>query len=317
MWWKKYLQPKVELKKVPLKQTSKSGFIEAIPEVADYILGGPNQALKIILSAERDYTNFLPTGETQSRNFDTYACVSFSALNNLEIIYKKQFGTEVNWSDRYLASMSETIAGQGNTFKKVSDAVRKFGVVPEEEYLWSGNSEQEYLKKPTQSTVDKGRAWLQSFEVQYEWVGWGGCNPETLYNALQFGPLQVSVDSSATQTGIVSSNTDHAVTLYKGTRGRSHGIFDQYNGFAYEVPWNFYFGSAMQFSLMKKKTLPLFMVYNKPEIYAVVGVTACHIADETSWKYGEKIGLWKKEIQVYTQKTFDEMFTRGESIIFK
>lgn len=290
------------------------GLIERLPEPDDFVLGSANQALKVVLSPERDYTKYLPVAEAQARNFDSYSCVSFSADNNLEIIYKRQFGTEVNWSDRFTSSMSGTVPNQGNGFKTVADSIRKNGMVLEEDYPFGGVDDYEYVKKPAQNVIDKGQAWLLAFEVQYEWVDWGGCHAQKLYDALQFGPLKVSADATALRTGDISNAVNHAVTIYKGIEGKSFSIFDHYDAYTYDVPWKFYFGSAMQYSLLKKKFVPLVMVYNKPEIYALFGSTACHITDENTWNYGATIGIWQKTPQLITSGGFNDAYTVGKSL---
>lgn len=293
------------------------GFIEVLPQVRDFVLGSTLQSTKVILSTERSFASSLPVVERQARPFETFSCVSFSALNNLEIIYKRQFGTELNFSDRYLASMSGTVPGQGNNFTKVGDTLRKVGAVMEGDYPWGGSNNAEYLIKPGQQIVEKGKALLTAHEIQYEWVGWGGCRPDQLYEALQYGPLQVSVDSDATRTKQISTAVNHAVTIYESVKGSKFGIFDHYDGFTYDVPWNFYFGSALQYSLLKKKFLPLVMVYGKPEIYAIVGTTAQHIGNEATWHYGESIGLWEKKIEMLTQNSFNNAYTLGKQLIIK
>lgn len=304
-------------RKTPVKLPPKKfGFIETIPEPTDFVLGSAEQARKIELSRERNYEDSLPVKEVQERGFETYSCVSFSADNNIEILHKRQYGVEQNYSDRYTASMSDTVPGSGNTFKKVADSIRKNGMVLEEEYPWGGTNNVEYLQKPPQSVKDKAKAWLQAFEIQYEWVDWAGCDPNEIYQALLYGPVQVSVDANATYTREISKNTNHAVTVYKGVNKKSFSIFDHYDREKYDLPWNFYFGSAMQYSLLKKKYLPLVMVYGRPEIYAVVGSTACHVANESTWHYGEQIGIWEKKIQLITQNSFNEAYTKGEAITF-
>lgn len=303
-------------RKTPVLPARKFGHIETIPEPTDHILGGPIQSLKVLLSPERDFTNFLPVTEKQERAFETFSCVTFSALNCLEITHKRLFGVEINASDRFIAAASGTVPGQGNSFVKVGDAIRKSGLVLEEEYTWGGSNNTEYLVKPPQTIYDKAKLWKEIFETQYEWVGWAGAKPEAIYNALQFGPVQVSVNANATYSREVNTAVDHAVTVFQAVPKKSLRIFDHYDRTVYDLPWGFYFGSAFQFSLLKKKFIPLVMVYNKPEIYAIVGTTAQHIADEATWHYGEQIGLWEKKIEVLTQNSFNNAYILGKHLTF-
>lgn len=292
------------------------GFIDAVPEPLDYVLGAENQALKIILSEDRDYSDYLPPHETQIRGFDSYACVSFSANNNLEILYKRQYGEGIDWSDRYTASMSDTRPGYGNTFKRVADSIRHNGLVLEEEYSWGGKNGYEYVEKPNKDIIEKGKAQLMKFDIEYEWIDWGGCDPDKLYDALLYGPLQVSVSAAATRTGKRDTNINHAVTIYKAVKGKEFYILDHYRH-TYAVPWNFYFGSAMRFSMLKKKMIPLVMVVGAPEIYAIFGDVACHISNEATWKYGEEIGIWNKTVRVIGKQNFQSSYIIGKSLTIK
>jgi hypothetical protein len=89
-----------------------------------------------------DWTPYLPPGEWQGNHIvDTKACVTFSALNSLEVQYKFLTGKERNFSDRFIATLSGTTP-QGNHLYKVGDAIRKEGLVDEsvwptpENYSW-------------------------------------------------------------------------------------------------------------------------------------------------------------------------------------
>lgn len=301
-----------------------TGYVDVEPTPEDFVLGGNNSALKVILSEDRDYSSYLPTRELQKRGFDSYSCVVFSGLNNLEIIHKKTFGSEINFSDRFIAGMIPVIPHQGTNYSDFWNAVRKYGLVLEEEYPWGGEDGREYVKRPPQEIIDKAKIFFESFEVQHEWVDTAGCDPNKLYEALKFGPLQASVDASATYNGSRSSAVNHSITIFGAVKGKKFKILDHYSRETYEVPWNFYFGSAKQATLIKKKRFQLVqMPFKQPKeeaakIYAIFGGTACHIADEYSWDYGAKLGIWdKSKISLITEASFNSKFTIGEQISFK
>ena len=87
-----------------------------------------------VLNPSGDWTPYLPTGETQKTHLvDTMACVTFSILNVIETQYKFQTGKELNFSDRFIAKLSGTTP-QGNTVQNVLDAIRKYGLVLEDEW---------------------------------------------------------------------------------------------------------------------------------------------------------------------------------------
>src|SRR5207247_8242189 len=87
-----------------------------------------------VLNPSGDWTAYLPSAENQSTHIvDTMACVTFSCLNVIETQIKFLTGREVNFSDRFIAKLSGTTQ-QGNTVQNVLDAIRKYGLVLEEEW---------------------------------------------------------------------------------------------------------------------------------------------------------------------------------------
>ena len=68
----------------------------------DYVFGSSPVPFEII-NESGDWTEFLPKKEAQNLNgIEPYACVSFSVLNCIEMLIKKQYREEVNYSDRFL-----------------------------------------------------------------------------------------------------------------------------------------------------------------------------------------------------------------------
>jgi len=306
--------------KVEIPEQAKKGygFIDVLPKVEDWVLGGTSQARKVILSRERDYTRFLPTREYQSKaGYDTYSCVCFSGLNVIEMIFKAQYGQDINFSDRAIASLIPVKPWSGTTYYAFWDAVRDYGLVLETEYPWTTeNTPNEYLVKPPQAVLDKGKLFNQSYEIEHEWVGTNGVNPEHIYEALQFAPVQASVNAEATWTGQrVVGNQNHSITIVKAVYKRSFTILDHYERETYEVPWNFYFGSAKLASVLKKKQIPLIQIWQDPKLYALFGTVACWIPNEKAWQYGVGLGIWS-DITVYSKDTFNKRFTIGEDITF-
>ena len=105
------------------------GLILSDPKPTDYMFGGETQVQGIELQPDGQWKDYLPVGEKQhSVYFDTMACVTFSALNALEILIKRQYGIDINFSDRFTAKMSGTTTN-GNYLYKVGDSIRKDGFV--------------------------------------------------------------------------------------------------------------------------------------------------------------------------------------------
>ena len=237
------------------------GLVDSLPDPKDYHFGSLE---KKVLEKNGDWTPFLPEFEKQVGTYqDTWACVTFSALNCLEIIFKRRYNFEVNFSDRFTAKMSGTIPGKGNTLKRVADSIRNDGFLLEEDYYWDRKSKEKYYQRIPDyygniqypHTPLKGRANIirDSYEVSYEWVGWNGLSREQLSEALIYGPLQVTVMAwKAPKNGVydyTDQNINHAVTLLRVNKDGSLVIFDSYDDSIKVLSKRFYIGHAMQFSL--------------------------------------------------------------------
>src|SRR3990167_6521014 len=104
------------------------GFIQHDLRNEDYIFGAITGIDVNPLQKDGQWDTFLPLYEAQSTvNYDTMACVTFSALNCLETLFKRRYGTEPNWSDRYIAVLSGT-GINGNYAMAVWDTIRKYGL---------------------------------------------------------------------------------------------------------------------------------------------------------------------------------------------
>lgn len=210
-----------------------------------------------VLSKERDFTKFLPTYETQIGNgFDSMSCVSFAALNNLELLLLAKYGLVENWSDRFTAKMSGTTR-QGNTFWNVAESIRKDdGIVQEPLWPKAGTSFDEYMS-PVPSEVKKiGIKSLDLYEISYEFVT---PDVETMFNALQYGPLEVAVYAWNRPLNGVYTRThergNHAVTLFRADYGKAWYVYDHYDqsGNAIKkLSWDFLFWGAISFDLTLK-----------------------------------------------------------------
>ncbi len=138
-----------------------------------------------------DWTNWLPTPERQtSRQTETFACVSFSLNNVIETQIKFLTGQELNFSDRWLATMSGTTMA-GNYLWKVADAVRLKGLVAESEwpappdFTWDS-----YYAPLPPALQSKGLEFLQYWNIAYEWVD---ITPDNLLKHLKHAPLQLAI----------------------------------------------------------------------------------------------------------------------------
>jgi len=245
------------------------GLIEENPDVRDWRMGSITGARKEVLREDGDWRDFVPSEEEIQAGvyFDTYACVTFSALNNLEMIAKAK-GIEMNRSDRFTAKMSGTTTS-GNSLRNVATSVSRWhGTVAEEDWPFPRTQRtpvfdwDDYYKEIPQELQDLGLSWLEDWDVSFEWIP---TDKESIREALKYGPLQVGVYAypKPLENGMYDDGgrdrRNHAVTLiYAGDD--CYEILDHYERSGkitkrlvpdYDFKW------IMQFTLNPKKDKPM------------------------------------------------------------
>jgi hypothetical protein len=139
-----------------------------------------------------NWEGFLPIGEKQRNLLETMACVSFSACNCIETQVKHQTGVEENYSDRWIAKMSDTTK-EGNYLYKVGDTIRKYGMVKESSYPSSKNMswDEYYAEIPPSKMAElvaEGKEWLKRWDIKTEFID--ASKPEMLKH-IKHAPLQI------------------------------------------------------------------------------------------------------------------------------
>jgi len=235
----------------------------------DYRFGLVTGLSTEVLNPSRNWSNWIPLYEPQSRTgWDSQSCVTFSALNCLEMLYFRQFGIERNFSDRFTAVASETTT-RGNYLSKVAETIRTVGLVDEQDYPFSDDIKDfwEFHKKPLPDELFiKADKFLDQFKVGWEWAG---ASQATIRAALQFSPLSVTVEvgNSVNNKGYYVNHDiiqyGHAIALYAITDDH-YKCYDHYtNKFKnYDILYNF--GAVMRWSLENKKPMknPLNLLNN-------------------------------------------------------
>jgi len=186
-------------------------------------------------------------------------CVTYSATNANEILIKRQYGIDYNFSDRFIAKMSGTTT-QGNYLYKVADSIRKDGWVEEQEYPYPREQREpaftwnDYYQDIPQILKDIALLNLKDTLIQYEQLG-----KDFFKEALKQAPLQVTVRAWYDTNGdLIYENSDptkvnHAVVLVGYKENDYWLIYDSYqnNGnFVKKLEWNYAFGqSAFKYNL--------------------------------------------------------------------
>lgn len=164
------------------------GFIE--PEIveSDFWLGSGKLG-SIVLNEKGDWRPYLPVMEKQNMGFEPSACVSFGTLSALEMIHKLLWAVEPNYSDRFLAKMSDTNPYEGNSPKKVSNTIKDCGTVKEKEWPMT-ETLAEYYKDVPICIKDIGKIWRKHYGFGYEYA-----DKSQLKEALRRSPVGVAVDA--------------------------------------------------------------------------------------------------------------------------
>ncbi|KKR46077.1 MAG: hypothetical protein UT82_C0018G0012 [Parcubacteria group bacterium GW2011_GWB1_40_14] len=200
------------------------GFLPPKIEDSDFWLGSKKLGSQEI-NPSGDWKLSLPRFEPQRKREETSACVTFTILSDIETLEKFQYGTEPNYSDRYIAQLSGTDPARGNDPKKVCEAIRKYGLVNEEDWPFVDDIN-EYYKEVPQYLIDKGKKWLEKYDFGYEYVDTGKIDL-----ALKRSPVSVAVYawSENAQDEYVRLRASNHYTLHflKDNFGRLL-VFDSY-----------------------------------------------------------------------------------------
>ena len=249
-----------------ITQIKNHGLIIDEIKIEDYVLGGATTKLPTdILQENGSWLAYLPMAERQDLSIETYSCVSFGTLNIMEMLIKRIFGKEENFSDRYLAISSNT-SPLGNSPQTVGECLRKVsGAIKEELLPFSDNIrtfEQYHSPKPLpEALINEGKKWLEKYEIKHEWVFQSGENKqEKLMEALKLSPVGVSVyawqqdgDDYVKPAG---SQDNHWTTCVGYEEGKHWIIFDSYpaseGSFLKKLVWNYDFQMAKRYYIVKK-----------------------------------------------------------------
>jgi hypothetical protein len=217
----------------------------------DHFKGASRSADEEPINPSGQWQEWLPNKEYQFGNgFDTMACVSFSALNVIEIISRYKFSERTNYSDRFLAKVSGT-TDRGNYLSDVADAIRNVGLVTEERWPYTGKSWSDYYKTIPVGIMEEATQFKNKWEVKYDWV-----QKRDFKEALKYAPIQTTVYAwNGMKQDIYldpKKDRNHAVTLVGYEDGKCWKIFDHYEPDVKRLEWDYDFGVGLKFSLNLK-----------------------------------------------------------------
>lgn len=232
----------------------KGGYIEPEIRQTAYVLGD-GQAPEVALEPTGNWQDVLPVGEEQKRHgVEGSNCTAFAITNVIEMYEAKAFGESGNWSDRFLGLCAGTTP-KGNDPEKVFDAVRHFGLIPEEMMPFSddiSSAEEYYSWKGVdkEACLAKGREWLATHTFNHDLVPE---NPESIKYGLTLSPFAVGVYAFATNDigEYIRLGSDcHLTSMYA-----VNCIFDSYIPFQKVLASNFGFTYIKRIHLEKKSSI--------------------------------------------------------------
>jgi hypothetical protein len=201
-----------------------------LPSPEHYVFGGLGGVAMEVIHPSRDWRPFLPMKEYQNlQGVEPYACVSFSTLNAVEILIRKKYGEERNYSDRFLASISGTKEG-GNTPQVVSEALRHRGVVKQEAWPFDSKTFEEFYRDIPEDVMSLAKDFTDEFEFKHDFVP---PNHTAITSALECSPLLISVAAWFTNGEgryyrPAGMTDNHATTLVYESPGEFMQVFDSY-----------------------------------------------------------------------------------------
>lgn len=271
------------------------GYIYKKPLKKDYKIGA-SPIVEEVLQENGCWDDYLPEVEKQKRygGEDKMACVTFSALNTLEILHKRKYNVEKNWSDRFTAKISGTTK-TGNNLRNVAESIRKDGLVDEKDWGWE-ESWDEYYKEIPNEIKQKGKDFLNNYLINYEWVP--DVSPSSLVSALKYAPLQVvvywnAVDDDELYFADRKHAGNHAVSLYGYIPGYCWKIFDHYDQYLKKARWDFKFDYAFKYSLTKIDMLTFYKKPNETAIY-LLGKDGLYHPIVSEKIFFDLFGEWKQ-----------------------
>ena len=199
-----------------------------------WVMGANSEIKGEPLVPNGDWTPYCPVGEIQKNTFfDSYNCTGFGLSNRLEMLYKRLFSLDKNFSDRGVGIVAGT-KPPGNSPYNVIEAVRHQGLLDEVDLPFDDfiNNVTDYFSPSplTPSLAKKALAFLSFREPQHDWVS---TDTSSLRYALKFSPLLITVTAwYRNEQGLYycppGMPNQHDTTLVKINDDGTKLVFDSY-----------------------------------------------------------------------------------------
>jgi len=218
---------------------------------ADYVLGAFTKLPEEVLQENGDWTDYLPLEEKQNIGLESMACVTFTILNCVEILIKRKYGEERNYSDRFLAAVSGTTKN-GNSPQQVAEFLRKVGVVKEDVYPFNASGFDDFYKPLSPKLYELAKEFNEEWDFMHEFV-----EGKDIDTAITYSPLLISVAAWFNDNGIYyrpKGMKDNHATTYVKSMPDYRLVFDSYDSHLKKVHPGALPMVAKRFWIEKKKT---------------------------------------------------------------
>lgn len=240
------------------------GFV-AEPQEENHFILGASQLPQVILQPTGSWQAYLPLGEPQSRpQLETCNCTAYGTLTAIEILTRRLFNTQPDFSERFVGIMAGT-RPPGNSPHTACEAIRKYGLI--EESLLPFNDSvhsiiEYYSPDPMiEELITRGREWLSFFDFGHEWTWKDGSDLSTkqsaIKEALNYSPVALSTyawvwNAQGIYTKPHGLDDNHWTVCVDYKEGEYWLIFDSYDPFLKKIAWDTDFMQAKRFHLAKR-----------------------------------------------------------------
>lgn len=233
------------------------GYLEPEIKDTDFIYGSGQITTSDILMKDGNWFDVLPKeGELQviRKKTETYNCTAAAITNQTETYLKKKFGIDVNYSERFVGIMAGT-KPPGNDPNKVYDAIRKYGLIPEDmlpsfsDDIQSIEDYYSFKGADKDKCIEEGKKWLEKYSFWYDDV------PQDLIEeAFKLSPLCMAVFAWAIDNnGIyIRMGKDNHLTCFYG-KDNYYLNFDSYDPFYKNLSKDFGFTYIKRIYIEEKK----------------------------------------------------------------
>lgn len=232
------------------------GLLEELQEFTAYVLGRSNVPY-IEYNESGDWTDYLPTYESQSVRFETNGCAVWGTQNQIETLHRFLYKTEPNYSERFTYLLAGVNPDKGIDPQRVYESIRHDGVVDQARMPMT-DSRADFLDRSdlTGSLLARGLNWLERHDFQHEWL-WTNrpANAlDLLRHALTTSPVAVSVSAWHPVNGLyvdMGQRNNHWCLCYKVDAEGIH-VFDSYDHSRKVLALDHYISRAKRIWLNKK-----------------------------------------------------------------